>query len=111
MEEYKSRVYALLDSSSRVTRIEGGYTMSNISDISEWTYIDEGTGDAYNLCQSHYLPKPLIDDRGIYRYKYDGEIIERTQEEMDADYTEPVYTPTEMEQLRADVDFLLMMEE
>lgn len=49
--------------------------------------IDEGYGDRYNLCQSNYLDKPLKDNLGIYRYKLtDGKAVERTQEEMDADY-------------------------
>lgn len=44
----KSRVYVLLDDQNRVLRCEGGYTMSNIDDVSKWTYIDEGAGDRYN---------------------------------------------------------------
>ena len=44
MEIQKSKVYVLLDERSRVLRCEGGYTMSNIDDVSKWTYIDEGTG-------------------------------------------------------------------
>lgn len=91
MGEIKSRVYALIDEQNRIMRIEGGYTMQNIADISEWTYIGEGTGDRYNLCQQHYLDKPLMEETGAYRYKYvNGEIVERTQEEMAADYVESI---------------------
>ena len=42
MEIQKSKVYVLLDERNRVLRCEGGYTMSNIDDVSKWTYIDEG---------------------------------------------------------------------
>ena len=36
-----------------------------------------------------------MDERGVYRYKLaDGKPIERTQEEMDADYTPPEQRPT-----------------
>lgn len=72
MENLKSKVYVLLDERSRVIRCEGGYTMSNIDDVSKWTYIDEGTGDKYNLCQSHYLGGGLYTMQGIPRYKYEG---------------------------------------
>lgn len=48
MEIQKSKVYVLLDERNRVLRCEGGYTMSNIDDVIQWTYIDEGVGDRYN---------------------------------------------------------------
>lgn len=81
----KSKVYALIDAQGRVTRIDGGYTTPN--DLAGWTYIDEGNGDRYNLAQVHYLSSPITDERGLYRYKYaNGEIVERTQAEIDADY-------------------------
>lgn len=84
-----SKVYAMIDAQGRVTRIDGGYTTP--TDITGWTYIDEGNGDRYNLAQSHYLPSGITDDRGIYRYKYvDGQIVERTPAEIDADYIDPV---------------------
>lgn len=44
----KAKVYVLLDERNRVIRCEGGYTVSNIDDVSKWTYIDEGAGDRYN---------------------------------------------------------------
>jgi hypothetical protein len=61
MEEMKSKVYVLLDG-DKIIRCEGGYTMQNIQNIEDWTYIDEGNGDKYNLCQSHYF------DGGLYTY-------------------------------------------
>lgn len=85
MEIQKSKVYVLLDEKSRVLRCEGGYTMSNIDDVSQWTYIDEGTGDRYNLCQSNYFDKPLMTMDGAYRYKLvDGQVVECTPEEIAA---------------------------
>lgn len=71
MENLKSKVYVLLDERNRVLRCEGGYTMSNIDDVAKWTYIDEGTGDKFNLCQSHYFDA-LYTEQGIPRYKYEG---------------------------------------
>lgn len=47
-ETPKSKVYIQTDERGRITRCDGGYTMSNIDDVSKWTYIDEGVGDRYN---------------------------------------------------------------
>lgn len=89
MEENKSKVYILTDSENRIIRCEGGYTMSNIDNIDEWIFIDEGTGDKYNLCQSHYFDGGLYTDDGICRYVWEGENYRlRTEEEMEADRPE-----------------------
>lgn len=110
MEEYKSKVYALCDEHNSILRIDGGYTMQNIENIDEWTFVDEGEGDRYNLCQSHYLEKSLYDERGICRYKWNGtEIIERTQEEMDADYVEPTPIPTQLDIVEAQTMYTALM--
>lgn len=79
----KSRVYVLLDSESRVLRLEGEYSLPN--DLTNWIKIDEGFGDKYALAQSHYLDKPLYDG-AVLRYKLvDGNVVERTTEEIEAD--------------------------
>lgn len=100
MEIQTSKVYVLPDSFGRITRIDGGYTIGNIKDSTGWVLIDEGYGDRYNLCQGNYLSKPLMDERGVYRYKLsDGKPEERTQEEMDADYVPPEVKPTDAERI------------
>ena len=100
MDTDASKVYVLPDADGRITRIDGGITVGNIRDFTGWVLIDEGTGDRYNLCQGNYLPGPLMDDRGIYRYKLvDGKPVERTQEEMDADYVPPEIKPTDAERI------------
>ncbi len=77
-----SKVYALTDDRGVILRI-GGY--STPSDLTGWTQIDEGEGDRFNLCQTHYLPD-LTDEDGVPRYRLEaGEIVERTAEEMEAD--------------------------
>lgn len=79
----KSKVYVLLDG-DRIVRCEGGYTTP--SDLTDWTEIDEGTGDRYNLCQSHYFDGGLYTMDGIPRYHWDGSAaVLRTDEEMEAD--------------------------
>ena len=81
----KSKVYIKTDEASLIVRVEGGYTMSNIDDISQWTYLDEGYGDKYNLCQSHYLDGGLLTGDGIYRYKLvDGVPQLRSDDEIEA---------------------------
>lgn len=60
--------------------------MSNIEDISQWVFIDEGIGDRYNLCQSNYFPTPLYEEHGIPVYKLaDGVAVERTEAEIAED--------------------------
>lgn len=71
------------DSKNRVTAINS----SGFAEGSGWMQIDEGYGDKYHHAQSNYLPMPLTDERGVYRYKLvDGLVAQRTQAEMDADF-------------------------
>lgn len=71
MQTPKSRVYVLLDSDSRVLRLEGEYSLP--SDLTGWTLIEEGEPcDRLNLAQSHYLDGPLYNDQGRPRYRWDG---------------------------------------
>lgn len=100
MEKIKSKVYIYIDKKGRITCCDGGYTIGNIKDFSGWTLIDEGTGDRYNLCQSHYFEGGLYTEDGIPRYKLvDGQVVERTEEEIAADRAarpEPEPTDTEI---------------
>ncbi|MCI8284373.1 MAG: hypothetical protein HFE90_03780 [Firmicutes bacterium] len=91
----KSQVYIKLDKSNRVTRCEGGYSISNIDNIEEWINIDEGYGDKYNLCQSHYFNKPLMNMDGTHNYIYDNnEVRESTLDELAEELAEmPVSEP------------------
>ena len=108
MDMKKSKVYVLPDASGRITRIDGGYTMPE--DLTGWVLIDEGTGDRYNLCQGNYFDKHIMDKRGIYRYKLvDGKPVERTQEEMDADYVEPETAPTQLDRIEAQALYTALM--
>lgn len=79
--------YAVLvrtDEQNRITEINSS---AFVADAKGWTKIDEGFGDKYHHAQGNYLPKPLMDERGVYRYKLEeGQAVERTQEEMDGDY-------------------------
>ena len=93
----KSKVYVLPDSYGYITRIDGGYTIGNITDQENWVLIDEGNGDKYNLCQGNYFPQPIRTMGGAYRYKLvDGKPVECTAEKIAAqeEALKPVPTPS-----------------
>lgn len=90
LQPYK--VLVRVDDDGRVVEINSD---AFVTDTDGWVEIDSGWGDKYHHAQGNYLSGPLMDERGIYRYKLvDGKPIERTQEEMDADYTPPEQKPT-----------------
>ena len=111
MEIQRSKVYVLLDERNRVLRCEGGYTTP--ADLTGWTEIDEGMGDRYNLCQSHYFDGGLYTTDGIPRYKCDGtQAVERTEEELEADRAAlpvPEETPTQLDRVEAQATYTAMM--
>ena len=41
-----------------------------IKDLIGWIKIDEGFGDKYAHAQSQYFDKLLINENGVYNYKY-----------------------------------------
>ena len=82
--EEKSKVYIQIDNQGRILRCDGGYTTP--ADLTGGIEIDEGTGDKYNLCQSHYFDGGLYTMDGIPRYRWDGtQAVARTEEELEAD--------------------------
>ena len=115
MEMQKSKVYVLPDSSGYITRIDGGYTIGNITDPENWVLIDEGNGDRYNLCQGNYFPQPIITMGGAYRYKLvDGKPVECTAEEIaqQEEALKPVPTPSlenRVEVLESTTDDMILL--
>lgn len=108
MEENMSRVYIKTDSANRIIRIEGEYSLP--LDLSGWIQIDEGNGDKYNLAQTHYLAKGLMTADGIYQYKYvNNSVMERSQQEIEADRQAAPIVPTQMEQLESQVFYTAVM--
>ena len=90
--EQPYKVLVRVDDAGRVVEINSD---AFITDTGGWVEIDSGFSDRHHHAQGNYMPWPLIDERGIYRYKLvDGKPIERTAEEMDADYTPPEQRPT-----------------
>lgn len=97
MDEYL--VYIRVDNAGRVVDINSSAFVTNTDG---WVQIDQGHGDRYHHAQGNYLPGPLMDERGVYRYKLaDGAVVERTREEMDADYTPQEPAPDQAARLVA----------
>ena len=97
MEMQPYVVYVKVDESNRVTSINSS---AFLADVTGWTEIDSGYGDKYHHAQGNYFDKPLCDERGICHYKLvNGRPVERTQEEMDADYVPPEVKPTDAERI------------
>ena len=93
------RIYIKTDDKNRVTAVNSEIF---ISDTTGWTEIDRGDGDRYIHAQGNYFPKSLIDENGVYRYKYaDGIVSERTAEEMAEDIPAPVPAPPTNAELAA----------
>ena len=90
-------VYVRTDDAGRITAINSS---AFIVDVTDWVQIDSGYGDKYHHAQGNYFDKPLYDEHGICRYKLvNGRPVERTQEEMDADYVPPEVKPTDAERI------------
>ena len=103
----KYKVYVKVDEKSRITAINSNAFLFSLDG---WLEIDSGYGDKYHHAQGNYFNKPIMDERGIYRYKMvDGKIVERTQEEMDADYIAPTPTPSQLDIIEAQVTYTAMM--
>ena len=92
-------VYVKLDDANRITAVNSSAFLTNTDG---WTEIDSGYGDKYHHAQGNYFEKPIMDERGIYRYRLVlGVPQERTQEDMDADYVPPVNQPSDKERITA----------
>ena len=100
-------VYVKPDEAGRITAINSS---AFLSDTDGWVKIDHGVSDKFHHAQGNYFPKPIMDERGIYRYKLvDGEAVERTQEEMDADYNPPEVVPTQLDRIEAQALYTALM--
>ena len=95
--EQPYKVLARVDDAGRVVEINSS---AFVTDTDGWTEIDSGWGDKYHHAQGNYFDKPLCDERGICHYKLvNGRPVERTKEEMDADYVPPEVNPTDTERI------------
>ena len=92
-------VYIRTDEQGRIIDVDSSAFLINADG---WTEIDSGYGDKYHHAQGNYFPKPITNERGIWRYKLDGgKPKERTQEEMDTDWVPTEPQPTQEERIAA----------
>ena len=92
-------VYVRADERGRVTEVNSS---AFLVECAGFTAIDSGTGDRYAHAQGNYLPKPLLDERGIPRYRLqNGKLFERTAQEMDADMLPSVPVQTDAQRMNA----------
>lgn len=93
------KVYVKTDDQHRIQAVNSSAFQP---DTGGWTEIDSGYGDRFHHAQGNYFPLPIYDERGIMRYKLvDGAPVERTQEEMEADYVEPTPTTSDADRITA----------
>ena len=109
MEDYTTPyiVYVMLDERNLISAVNSSAFLLGVEG---WTEIDSGYTQRHRHALGNYFPKPIYDDRGIKRYKLeDGKAVERTQEEMDADYVEPTTLPSQLDIIEAQVTYTAMM--
>ena len=110
MEQNTYKVYARLDSAGNITAV---HSSAFLDDHTDWTLIDEGTGDRYHHAQGHYLPDGLHTSDGIPLYRCDGtQVIQRTEEEIEADRAAipaPPISPTNAELMDAIMELAELM--
>ena len=104
---FEYTVYVKIDEKERIVAINSSAFLSSLNG---WQEIDSGNGDKYHHAQGNYFGKSIMDDRGIYRYKLiNGKPVERTEEEMSADYIEPEQKPSQLDVIEAQVTYTAMM--
>ena len=110
MDEYYNKHYITVDDRGCIT---DGWSDGPHPDrdTSSAICINEQGGYQFRLFPGGEENPMLIDWDGIPRYRWDGSAaVLRTEEELEEDRAaRPAPEPTEQEQLRADVDFLLAM--
>lgn len=98
----KVNVYIKTDEAGNVTAVNSDIF---IEDTASWINIDSGIGDRFAHAQGSYFEKPLMNQRGIYQYKFEnGNVREKTEAEIEAEASAlPKPQPTEMELLKAQI--------
>lgn len=109
-----AKVYIKTDSQNRITAVNSS---AFLTDLTNWIFIDKGEGDRYTHAQGNYFPLPLVTDSGAYRYELvNGQVAERTAEEIAADEAELVEnteesTETLLLEMAADHEYRLCLME
>ena len=77
------KVYVKTDEIGRVISVNSD---AFLPDVNGWTQIGDGESDKFHHAQGNYFPQSIMTVEGVPRYKLvDGEVIERTAAEIQAD--------------------------
>lgn len=99
MEHEKYSVYVQTDVTGRIVAVNSDAFLSSTDG---WAKIAEGCGDKHHHAQGNFFPLPLTDENGVFRYKLEnGQPVERTEEEMEADIVPAQETRSQEERLAA----------
>lgn len=102
-------VYAQTDEYGRITAVNSSAFVGD-----NWgVEIDQGYGDQHHHAQGNYFEGGLYTEDGIPRYKLeDGQAVERTEEEIEADRAEisqKTPEPTQLDRVEAQTTYTAMM--
>ena len=99
MEESTIKVYIKTNENNIITDINSSIFLNNVEG---YIKIDEGSGDKYAHAQGNYLEKSLVDEYGIFNYKFeDGKILELTEEEKNTLFPKPEATTSKQEEINS----------
>lgn len=111
MDEFYNKHYITIDDQSRIiSGFSDAFRQPTDTDIC----INEQGGYQFRLFPGGEENPPLFDwDNMLPLYRWDGsQVVKRTKEELEADRAAlpvPEDKPTELEQLRADMDYIAIM--
>ena len=110
MDEFYNKHYIKPDSSNRIIDCWSDGPRPDC-DTADAICINEQGGYQFRLFPDGEENPSLYDAEGIPLYKWNGQaVVKRTAEEIAADQSAiPALPPSEMERLRADIDFLAAM--
>lgn len=93
------KVYIKTNEQNIITAINSSIFLNNIEG---YIQIDEGSGDKYAHAQGNYLEKSLVDESGIFNYKFEnGQILELTEEEKNSLFQKPEPAPSKQEEINS----------
>ena len=107
--EYINEIYKVYVKTNADGIITAVNSSAFLSDTTDWTEIDEGTGDRYHHAQGHYLDEPLADENGIYNYLLiDGKPVLRSEEhkQPELDRINEAAEIAQLKKLLADTDYI-----
>ena len=111
MNEFYSKHYITTDEQGRIT---DGWSDGPFPDrdTSGAVLLQDHCGYQFRLTPGGEENPPLYTPDGIPLYRWEGrQVVQRTEEEIAADRAAlPAPAPSEMERMRADVDFLAAMQ-